>query len=112
LHIVGLHYTRDIHRVHFLLITFMAAALSMGEVPPKTNALDALTDVMMSWMTPYLRGSFHSPSVLSWTAFAYHFVLASELSMLSTSLPILVNFAVQHGFNPVALAMVWNFASG
>ena len=50
--------------------------------------------------------------MLYWTAFAYHFVLASELSMLSTSLPVLVNFAVQHGFNPVALAMVWNFASG
>jgi di/tricarboxylate transporter len=31
--------------------------------------------------------------------------------MLSTALPVLVNFAVQHGFNPVAVAMVWNFAS-
>src|SRR5438552_2431721 len=109
---IGLLKTRDIQRVNFLLIIFMAGALSMGEVLAKTKALDALTDVMMSWMTPYLGGSFHSASVLYWTAFAYHFVLASELSMLSTSLPILVNFAVQHGFNPVALAMVWNFASG
>src|SRR2546422_7636529 len=109
---IGMLKTRDIRRVNFLLIIFMAGALSMGVVMAKTKALDVLTDTMMSWMTPYLGGSFHSASVLYWTAFAYHFVLASELSMLSTSLPVLVNFAVQHGFNPVAFAMVWNFASG
>jgi len=109
---IGVLKTNDIRRVNFLLIIFMAGALSMGEVLAKTKALDVLTNVMMSWMTPYLGGSFHSASVLYWTAFAYHFVLASELSMLSTSLPVLVNFAVQHGYNPVALAMVWNFASG
>lgn len=109
---IGVLKTKDIRRVNFLLIIFMAGALSMGVVLTQTKALDVLTNIMMSWMTPYLGGSFHSASVLYWTAFAYHFVLASELSMLSTSLPVLVNFAVQHGFNPVALAMVWNFASG
>jgi anion transporter len=109
---IGVLKTKDIRRVNFLLIIFMAGALSMGVVLAKTKALDVLTGVMISWMTPYLGGSFHSASVLYWTAFAYHFALASELSMLSTSLPVLVNFAVKNGFNPVALAMVWNFASG
>src|SRR5207244_1458214 len=101
---IGVLKTSDIRRVNFLLIIFMAGALSMGVVLSKTKALDVLTGIMMSWMTPYLGDSFYSASVLYWTAFAYHFVLASELSMLSTSLPVLVNFAVQHGFNPVALA--------
>jgi di/tricarboxylate transporter len=32
--------------------------------------------------------------------------------MLSTSLPVIIRFAVAHGYNPVALAMAWNFASG
>ena len=31
--------------------------------------------------------------------------------MLSTSLPVLVNYAVQNGFNPVAFAMIFNFSS-
>jgi di/tricarboxylate transporter len=42
----------------------------------------------------------------------YHFALASELSMLSTALPVLIRFAQTHGYNPIALAMLWNFASG
>jgi anion transporter len=109
---IGVLKTKDIRRVNFLLIIFMAGALSMGVVLARTKALDVLTGNMMAWMTPHLGDSFHSASVLYWTGFAYHFVLASELSMLSTSLPILVNFAVQHGFNPIAFAMVWNFASG
>jgi anion transporter len=109
---IGVLKTKDIRRVNFLLIIFMAGALSMGIVLAKTKALDVLTGGMMSWMTPLLGSSFHSAGVLYWTGFFYHFVLASELSMLTTSLPVLVNFAAQHGFNAVALAMVWNFASG
>jgi len=50
--------------------------------------------------------------LLYWTGFFYHFVLASELSMLSTSLPVILKFAQSHGYNPVAFAMLWNFASG
>ena len=78
----------------------------------KTKALDTMTDAMMSWMTPLLGGAFQSSSLLYWTAFVYHFVLASELSMLSTSLPVILKFAETHGYYPVAFAMLWNFASG
>ncbi len=109
---VGVLKTKDIRGLNFLLIIFVAGSLSMGEVLIRTRALDALTSVMMSWMTPLLRGVFLSPNVLYWTAFAYHFALATELSMLSTSLPVIVNFAATHHYNPVAFAMVWNFATG
>ena len=109
---VGVLKTKEIRDVNFLLIIFLGGALSMGEVLIKTKALDTLTDAMMSWMTPLLGNSFQSSSVLYWTAFAYHFVLASELSMLSTSLPVIIHYAQTHGFNPVAFAMLWNFASG
>lgn len=109
---VGVLTTKDIKQVNFLLIIFMAGALSMGEVLVSTKAVDVLTNVMMSWMSPLLGDSLRSVSVLYWTGFAYHFVLASELSMLTASLPVIINYAVTHGFNVVAFALAWSFAAG
>ena len=47
-----------------------------------------------------------------WTAFIYHFFLASEISMLGTSLPLVMTFAKEHGMNPLLLGMIWTFAAG
>ena len=109
---IGVLSAKDVRGVNFLLIVFLGAALSMGTVLIQTKALDMLTGTMMSWMTPLLGGTFQSPSVLYWTGFFYHFILGSELSMLSTSLPVIVHYAQSHALNPIALAMVWAFASG
>src|SRR5436309_392120 len=51
---IGMLKTRDIQRVNFLLIIFMAGALSMGEVLAKTERKSVVEGIMMSWMTPYL----------------------------------------------------------
>jgi solute carrier family 13 (sodium-dependent dicarboxylate transporter), member 2/3/5 len=110
--LIGVLKTKDIRSINFLLIIFLGGALSMGEVLIKTKALDVISGAMMSWMEPLLSNRFVAASVLYWTGFVYHFALASELSMLSTSLPVLIKFAQTHGYNPVALAMLWNFASG
>jgi sodium-dependent dicarboxylate transporter 2/3/5 len=110
--VLGVLKAADVRSINFLLIIFLGGALSMGEVLSKTKALDALTGVMMSWMSPLLGQPFVAAATLYWTGFVYHFALASELSMLSTSLPVLIKFAQTHGYNPVALAMLWNFASG
>jgi hypothetical protein len=32
--------------------------------------------------------------------------------MLNTSLPVIIKFVAKNGFNPVAFARGWNFASG
>ena len=109
---VGVLTTKDIRQVNLLLIVFTAAALGMGEVLIQTKALGVLTNVMMSWMTPLLGNPLVSASVLYWTGFGYHFFLASEVSMLSTSLPVIIHYAQTNGFNPQAFAMMWNFASG
>ncbi|MCU1260045.1 MAG: anion transporter [Bryobacterales bacterium] len=110
--VLGVLKTKDIRSINFLLIIFIGGALSMGEVLIKTKALDVISGAMMSWMAPMLNNPFVAASVLYWTGFFYHFALASELSMLSTSLPVLIKFAQTHHYNPVALAMLWNFASG
>ena len=110
---IGVLKTKDVRSVNYLLIVFLGSALSMGEVLIRTKALDTLTDTMMSWMTPLLgQTSFQASNVVFWTAFLFHFPLASELSMLSTSLPVIIHFAQTHGYNPVTFAMLWNFSTG
>ena len=108
---IGVLRTKDARQLNFLLIIFVGGALGMGEVLVKTKALDVLTQFMMSWIGPLMQGSTGSATVLYWAAFGYHFLLASEISMLSTLLPVIVKFAVDHGFDPAALAMICNFAS-
>jgi len=108
---VGVLKTQDARQVNFLLIIFVGGALGMGEVLVKTKALDVLTDVMMRGIGPLMAGSTVSAAVLYWAAFLYHFLLASEISMLSTLLPVIIKYAVAHGYDPTAMAMICNFAS-
>src|SRR5438094_8680690 len=63
-------------------------------------------------MEPLLSNVFVTTIVLYWTGFVYHFFLASEISMLATSMPLLMNFAKAHNFNPLLLGMIWSFAAG
>ena len=83
----------------------------MGEVLVRTKGLDVLTKVMFAWMEPLLTNIWASTFVLYWTGFIYHLFLASEISMLGTSIPLLMNFAKARGLDPLALGMVWTFAS-
>ena len=83
----------------------------MGRVLTATKSLEVLTNVLFGWMTPLLGSQFIAPFVTYWTAFTYHIFLASELSMLGTSVPVLMNYATAHQLNPLALGMVWTFAS-
>jgi solute carrier family 13 (sodium-dependent dicarboxylate transporter), member 2/3/5 len=55
---------------------------------------------------------FTTTVVMYWTAFLYHFLLASEISMLGTSIPLVMEFAKSHGMNPLWLGMIWTFAAG
>lgn len=108
---VGVLPTKAVKRVNLLLIVFMAGALSMGEVLVQTNAINILTGAAMSWMTPLLGQPFLSTIVLFWTGFFYHFFLGSELSMLSTSLPVIVNYASTQGMDIKAVSLIWNFST-
>ncbi|HEV2201329.1 MAG TPA: SLC13 family permease [Bryobacteraceae bacterium] len=101
----------DLKRVNYLVFLFIGAAISMGRVLTATKSLDVLTNVLFGWMTPLLGNAFLSTIVTYWTAFTYHIFLASELSMLGTSVPVLMNYATAHHLSPLALGMVWTFAS-
>lgn len=101
-----------VKRVNLMAVFFVATAGSLGQVLMQTKALDVLTKVIFAWMAPLLHGKYLLVLVPYWTAFAYHIFLGNEISMLATSVPPLVNFAIAHGLNPKALGMVWSFAGG
>jgi len=109
---IGVLSIDDMKRINYMPVFFVAAAVSMGEVLTSTKGLDLLTNVLFAWMEPLLTNVYSSAVVLYWTAFVYHLFLASEVSMLGTSIPLLMNFAKSHGLNPLALGMIWTFAAG
>jgi di/tricarboxylate transporter len=50
--------------------------------------------------------------ILYWAAFFYHFFLASEISMLGTSIPMVMNLAKNAGMSPLLLGLIWTCAAG
>jgi di/tricarboxylate transporter len=102
----------DFRKANMLPYFFVAAALGMSEVLRDTGGLKVLTDTFLSGMEPLLANRLIAVPVLYWTAFVYHFFTASEISMLATSLPILMEFAKTHGLDALWVGMVWTFAAG
>jgi di/tricarboxylate transporter len=109
---LGILNIGDMKKVNMLPVFFVGTAISMGEALNQTKGLDYLTNLMVTWMAPLLTGTFVTTFVLYWTGFFYHFFLASEISMLGTSMPLLMNFAKANGFNPLQLGLIWSFAAG
>jgi di/tricarboxylate transporter len=109
---VGILDLEDLKRLNYLPVFFTAAAISMGEVLLKTNALSSMTTVMFAWMRPWVTNIFSLALVPYWTAFVYHIFLGNELSMLATSVPPLMNFARGAGIHLLPLGLIWSFAAG
>ena len=103
---------KDFRQVNLLPLFFVGAALGMGEVLKVTGALAALTDGFMGAITPLLTSNISAVSTLYWGGFLYHFATASEVSMLATSMPILMEFSKTHALNPAWVGMIWSFSSG
>ena len=110
--VIGVLNVEDLRRMNYLPVFFVAAAISMGEVLVQTRTLDLVTTAVLSWMEPLLGSVLQSTLVLYWTAFAYHILLASEISMLGTSVPVLMQFAKEHAMNPLLVGMIWTFGAG
>ena len=109
---VGILGIEEMRRLNYLPVFFVAAAVSMGTVLEATKGLEVLTNYMFAWMQPYMTNAVTTTIVMYWTAFVYHFLLASEISMLGTSLPLVMEFAKSHAMHPLLLGMIWTFAAG
>jgi sodium-dependent dicarboxylate transporter 2/3/5 len=102
----------DMRRLNYMPVFFVAAAVSMGTVMETTKVIDVLTQNVLAWMQPLLGNIVLTTVVMYWTAFIYHFLLASEISMLGTSIPLIMELAKSGGFNPLQLGLIWTFAAG
>ena len=109
---VGVLDADDMRHLNYMPVFFVAEALSMGKVLEVTNGLDVLTNGVFHWIQPLLTNIFSITAVLYWVAFIYHFLLASEISMLATSIPLVMEYAKTHGLNPLQLGLIWTFAAG
>jgi anion transporter len=103
---------KDFRSINLLPFFFTAAAIGMSEVLEATGALRILTDNFIGGLEPWLANRAVATTVLYWGGFFYHFVTASELSMLATSMPILMEFARTNGLDTLFIGLVWAFSSG
>jgi len=101
-----------LRRLNYSSFFFVAAAISMGSVLKATHGLDLLASAVFRWIQPVLTNVFSITAVLYWTAFLYHFLLGSEISMLATSIPLVLEYAKTHGLSPLQLSLIWTFAAG
>ena len=107
----GILRSDDLKKINYLPVFFVASALGMANVLIATKSLDFLTNIVFAWMQPLMTNVFTSTAVLYWTAFVYHIFLSSDIAMLGTSMPMLMNFAKTHNLNPLSLGMIWTFGS-
>jgi anion transporter len=103
---------KDFRNANLLPYFFVAAALGMSAVLRETGGLELLTNAILGGMEPLLSNRVIAVPVLYWTAFIYHFFTASEISMLATSLPVLMQFSKDNALDPLWIGMVWTFAAG
>jgi sodium-dependent dicarboxylate transporter 2/3/5 len=102
----------DMQRTNLMPVFFVAAALSMSNVAQATGALKLLTDFFFSGVTPFLADKVLAVPALYWGGFIYHFATASEISMLATSLPVLMEYARSNNLDPLWIGMIWAFSAG
>jgi sodium-dependent dicarboxylate transporter 2/3/5 len=109
---VGFLDEDDMRTLNYMPVFFVAQAISMGNVLEATKGLDLLTHGVFAWMEPWLTNIYSTTFILYWAAFVYHFFLASEISMLGTSIPLVMQFAKEHAMSPLLLGLIWTFAAG
>jgi anion transporter len=109
---VGVLEPGALRRLNYSSFFFVAAAISMGNVLEATHALGVLATDVFRWIQPVLTNVFSVTAVLYWAAFLYHFLLGSEISMLATSIPLVLEYAKTHGLDPLQLSLIWTFAAG
>ena len=109
---VGVLDAGALRRLNYSSFFFVASAISMGNVLEATHGLDLLATGVFRWIQPVLTNTFSITAVLFWAAFLYHFLLGSEISMLATSIPLVLEYAKTHGLDPLQLSLIWTFAAG
>lgn len=109
---IGVLDTKAVKKVNFLVIIFSAGALSMANVLAQTNALDGLNHFLARHIQPFLSSGLLASVSLYWGGVLYHFMFPNNQSLLSTSLPLLLSLTKEMPYNPAAMGLIWQFATG
>jgi len=103
----------DFGKANLPMVVFIGAAMCLGNVMAQTEILKTMTAALFKWMTPILSSaSVMAGLLLYWYANLFHLFLANEPSMISATMPSLMQFALGKGFNALTLGMLWGFAAG
>jgi solute carrier family 13 (sodium-dependent dicarboxylate transporter), member 2/3/5 len=103
---------KEFQKANMLPFFFVGAALGMTEVLGETGGLRLLTDTFLTGLEPVLSDRVLAVPFLYWTGFVYHFFTASEISMLASSLPVLMEFSKANNLDPLWIGLVWSFSAG
>jgi di/tricarboxylate transporter len=109
---VGILDEEDMRTLNYMPVFFVAAAVSMGNVLEVTKGLEVLTHVVFAGIEPVTGNIYLLTVAMYWIGFVYHFFLASEISMLGTSMPLVMAFAKAHSMSPLMLGLIWTFSAG
>ncbi|OFW42750.1 MAG: hypothetical protein A3J28_01285 [Acidobacteria bacterium RIFCSPLOWO2_12_FULL_60_22] len=109
---IGVLKAEHIKKINYGIFLFMGTNISMAEVLRETKALEWMANAMFGFLAPYIDNVLHSTLILYWSAFVAHLVLASETSMIAVSMPMVMQFALDNNLDPLAMGMVWSFATG
>jgi di/tricarboxylate transporter len=108
---VGVLDTTAVRSANFLLIIFLGGAISLGNVLIETQALASVTTGLLDWINPLLTTPLSSALTLYWGGFLYHIPIPNPNAMVGTALPILLDIAAIHHYNPIAVGLLWLFTS-
>jgi di/tricarboxylate transporter len=109
--VIGVLNSEQFKKIDPLPVMLTAAVLSMAAVLTSTKAIEVVNTAFFARVQPMLYSVDYSSMVLYWAGFVYHFFLP-EPSNLSTSMPLLMRFAKENNLSPLAIGMIWTFASG
>jgi len=109
---VGVIRKEEFAKTNFPIVIFIGTAICMGGVMAGTDILKVLTGAVFKWMTPLLQSaSVATGMILYWYSNLFHLFLA-DLALVTATVPPLMDFSLKNNFNPLALGMLWCFASG
>jgi len=109
---IGVLDTHAVKRVNFLVIIFSAGALSMASVLAEAKSLETINDFLAAHVAPWLSNGLLASVSLYWGGVLYHFIFPNNQSLLSTSLPLLLSVCKDLPYNPAAVGLIWQYATG
>lgn len=107
---IGVLDTSAIKSVNFPLVLFLGGALSLSKIMVVTDALTPLINALSTQITPLLAASWSGSLTLYLSGFCYR-LIANTFAMVGTGLPVLLGIATEQNLNPIAVGLIWNFAT-